>query len=57
VQRVTVRLSDGRRLMFRTRRSSLVVRGVPRRGRAVVQVRGVLTTGLVGRPEGRTLSR
>jgi hypothetical protein len=50
VQRVTVRLSDGRRLMFRTRRSSLVVRGVPRRGRAVVQVRGVLTAGLVGRP-------
>jgi hypothetical protein len=32
------------------RGAALVVRGVPRRGRAVVQVRGVLNTGLVGRP-------
>jgi hypothetical protein len=49
-QRATVRLSDGRRLMFRTRGSRLVVRGVPRRVRGTVEVRGVLDTGVLGRP-------
>jgi len=46
---VRVRLADGRRLLFRTRRSTLVVPRVKRGVRARVSVRGVLDIGLAGR--------
>ena len=47
---VRVRLADGRRLLFRTRRSSLVVPHVKRGVGARVSVRGVLDSGMIGRP-------
>jgi hypothetical protein len=47
---VRVRLGDGRRLFFRTRRHTLAVRGVRRGVRAAVSVRGVLDSGIAGRP-------
>jgi hypothetical protein len=45
---VRVRLADGRRLLYRTRRDSLVVRRAGRRLGAAVSVRGVLAAGLTG---------
>ncbi len=45
---VRVRVADGRRLTFRTRRSALTVRGIRPRVGAVVSVRGLLDTGLAG---------
>ena len=45
-----MRVSDGRRLLFRTRRNTLTVRGVRRGLRAAVSVRGSLDTGVTGRP-------
>jgi hypothetical protein len=50
VQEVRVRLSDGRRLLFRTRRHTLTVRGVRRSVQASVRVRGILASGVGGRP-------
>ena len=47
---VRVRVADGRRLMFRTRRHALTVRGVRRGLAARVSVRGMLDTGIAGRP-------
>jgi hypothetical protein len=49
-QEVRVRLSDGRRLLFRTRRNTLAVPRVKRGVGARVSVRGVLHNGTVGRP-------
>ena len=45
-----MRLADGRRLLFRTRRPSLAVPHVKRGVAAKVSVRGVLANGLAGRP-------
>ena len=50
VHEVRVRVADGRRLMFRTSRHTLTVRGVRRNLGAAVTVRGILDTGLAGRP-------
>ena len=47
-QEVRVRIADGRRLLFRTRRHSLTVPHVRRRLGARVSVRGVLRSGMVG---------
>ena len=47
-QEVRVRLADGRRLLFRTRRHSLTVPHVRRGLAARVSVRGVLRSGMVG---------
>ncbi len=47
---IRVRLADGRRLTFRTRRPALTVRAVGSRVGAVVSVRGLLDIGLAGRP-------
>jgi hypothetical protein len=48
VQQVTVRLADGRRLVRRTRATSLFVPGVRRSVRAHVSVRGILDSGIAG---------
>ena len=49
-QEVRVRLGDGGRLWFRTRRSSLTVHRVGRRVRGTVTVRGVCAAGRPGKP-------
>jgi hypothetical protein len=49
-QEVRVRLGDGRRLFYRTHRHRLTVRHVRRGVRATVIVRGVMDTGVKGRP-------
>ena len=50
VHEVRVRVSDGRRLIFRTRRHTLSVRGVRPGLGARVSVRGLLDSGIAGRP-------
>jgi hypothetical protein len=47
---VSLRLSDGRRLLSRTSRSRLTVRRVSARIRGTVEVRGLSKAGLKGRP-------
>ena len=54
VHQATVRLRDGRRLVVRTRRSSAFIRGVRREIAGTVSVRGLLDSGVAGRPA-RTL--
>ena len=53
---VSLRLSDGRRLMFRTSRSRLTVRRVSARIRGTVEVRGLSKAGLKGRPAGAKIA-
>jgi hypothetical protein len=50
IHEVRVRLGDGRRLLARTHRETLIVRKVRRGVSATVRVRGVLDSGLAGRP-------
>jgi hypothetical protein len=50
VHDVRVHVSDGRRLMFRTRDDAFTVRGVRRGAGARVSVRGILDSGVAGRP-------
>ena len=50
VHEIRVRVGDGRRLLFRTRRHTLRIGGVRRGLGARVSVRGVLDTGIAGRP-------
>jgi hypothetical protein len=54
---VTLRLSDGRRRLVRTRRAVVTVRGVGRTVGGTVAVRGVTTGGLKGRPAIARLGR
>ena len=46
----TIRLSDGRRLIRHTRGRALTIAGVERTTTGTVSVRGVLPSGLAGRP-------
>ena len=50
VHEIRVRVSDGRRLLFRTGAHAFTVRGVGRGARALVSVRGILDSGVAGRP-------